>query len=156
MKYLLIIFSCILLVSCGAKINTMTINSDNAEKNINVEFSEERRLNIDINLEEVVIINSMEGITELYGRLEQNRYSRSAPIPILQNDQESFIVIKPRLKDLPYGDLQINSLEAKGKKLIINYKEVENDEYSDKKLSHPMLIIKINLRPESVKLNKLK
>lgn len=156
MKFLLIIFFTLLLWSCNANQKTMSINNNNGSKYENIEFFEERRLNLDIDLGDVLIINSMDGITELYGRLENPKYSRSAPIPVLENSNESFVVIKPNLKDIDYGDFEIKSIENNRNKLVINYREVVNDEYKVQKLMHPIVIIKVKLKPQSVRLNKVK
>lgn len=122
----------------------------------NVEFTEVRRLNYAVNLKEYTIINSTKGIKELYGKLNDSKFSRSAPIPILEGENECFLVVKPKLKKIKYGDIEIEKLESKGSVLIVTYRETESDEYAEKKQSNPIVILKISNRPKTIKFNQSK
>ncbi|MGV4414191.1 hypothetical protein [Chryseobacterium sp. T1] len=156
MKLISIMFLLFFLASCNVNYKKNTMGDFVEARHKNIEFFEERRLNKDIELRDVLIINSIQGITELYARLENPRYSRSAPIPILEDSNEVFLVIKPILKDVLYGDIEIINIERLNDKLVVNYKEIENNEYRDEKLSHPIVIIKVKSNPKSVTLNKVK
>ncbi|AZA54171.1 hypothetical protein EG348_14805 [Chryseobacterium sp. G0201] len=122
----------------------------------NIEFTEVRRLNHTVNLKEYTIINSTKGIKDLYGKLNDSKFSRSSPIPILEGENECFLVLKPKLKKIKYGDIQIEKIEAKGSILIINYRETESDEYAEKKQSNPIVILKVFNRPKTIQFNQLK
>lgn len=126
----------------------MNTENKNSQK---VEFIEIRRLNSNINLEEYTVITSTKGIKELYMKLNEPRYSRSAPIPVL-DEGEYFLVLKPGLKKINNGDIDVEKLETEGTYLNVFYKEVENQEYTEKKQSNPILIIKIKDSPKKIKL----
>jgi hypothetical protein len=120
-----------------------------------VGFTEIRRLNYPADIKESAVINSTKGIKELYSRLDNTAYSRSAPIPVLENDQECFLILKPKLNNIKYGDIEVKKLESNGSTLIVSYKEVENWEYAEKKQSDPILILKILTKPNLIKLNQI-
>lgn len=126
------------------------MNYDNKDQN-KVEFTEIRRLNFDHNMKEYTVITSTKEIKDLYMELNDSKYSRSAPIPVLQ-EGEYFLVLKPKLKTLKNGDIDIVQMESNSSVLNIFYKEIENQEYSDKKLSSPILILKITDSPKKIKL----
>lgn len=116
-----------------------------------VEFTEIRRLNSNHDLNEYTVITSTKGIKELYMKFNDSRYSRSAPIPVL-DEGEYFLVLKPKLKKVQNGDLEIEKLETDGSTLTVFYKEIENQEYAEKKQSNPILILKIMDSPKKIKL----
>lgn len=126
------------------------MNYDNKDHK-KVEFTEIRRLNFDHNMKEYTVITSTKEIKDLYMELNDSKYSRSAPIPVLQ-EGEYFLVLKPKLKTLKNGDIDIVQMESNSSVLNIFYKEIENQEYSDKKLSSPILILKITDSPKKIKL----
>lgn len=140
-----------MMFSCANSKNNVNVKQSGE----NVEFVEMRRLNSGINLKELSVIHSTTGIKELYGRLNEG-FSRSAPIPVLENNNEFFLVLKPKLKNVQYGDIHIEKIEAKGPVLIVNYKEIENWEYAEKKLSNPVLIVKVLSKPGEIHLNLIK
>lgn len=126
----------------------MNPENKNSQK---IEFTKIRRLNSNISLEEYTIITSTKGIKELYIKFNDSRYSRLAPIPVL-GEGEYFLVLKPGLKKIQNGDIEIEKLETDGATLNIYYKEIENPEYTEKKQSDPVLILKIRSNPMKIKL----
>lgn len=147
------IFGFLLVISCANYKKNMPV-SKNGEK---IEFTEERRLNAEINLKEYTIINSTKGIKELYMRLNDSRFSRSAPIPVLEEGSNAyFLVLKPLLKNKKYGDIEIEKLEKNGSILFVNYKEIESLEYAEKKQTNPIVILRVFNAPSEIKLNLIK
>ncbi|WP_131368662.1 hypothetical protein [Chryseobacterium luteum] len=126
----------------------MNYQNENKDK---VEFTEIRRLNLKTDLKEYTVITSTKGIKELYMKLNDSKYSRSAPIPVLE-EGEYFLVLKPKLKKIKNGDIEIEKLETNGSTLNVFYKEIENQEYTEKKQSDPILILKIMDSPKKIKL----
>ncbi|MDP9960964.1 hypothetical protein [Chryseobacterium lathyri] len=126
------------------------INYQNKNQN-KVEFTEIRRLNLKTDLKEYTVITSTKGIKDVYMKLNDSKYSRSAPIPVLE-EGEYFLVLKPKLKKIKNGDIEIEKLEASTSTLNVFYKEVENQEYKEKKQSDPILIVKITGSPKKIKL----
>ncbi|WP_223607361.1 hypothetical protein [Chryseobacterium sp. OSA05B] len=126
------------------------MNQEN-KKQENVEFTEIRRLNSSIDLSEYTVITSTKGIKDLYMKLNDSKYSRSAPIPVLE-EGEFFLVIKPKLKKIKNGDIEIEKIERNGSTLNVLYKEIENQEYAEKNQSSPILILKIFDSPKKIKL----
>lgn len=161
MSFLLKIFilfglSIFLLGSCG---NFKSAEqTDQKNKNVkNVEFTEIRRLNDNndnIDLKEYTIINSTKGIKDLYDRFK-SKFSRSAPIPVLEREEECFLVLKPRLKNIKYGDIKVEKLESDASTLIVTYREIENWEYAENKQSNPIVILKVFNRPNTIKFNQI-
>ncbi|KFF26200.1 hypothetical protein IW16_10005 [Chryseobacterium vrystaatense] len=143
-------FFSFLVCNCTDYKNVSQMNYDNKDQK-KVEFTEIRRLNFDHNMKEYTVITSTKEIKDLYMELNDSKYSRSAPIPVLQ-EGEYFLVLKPKLKTLKNGDIDIVKMESNSSVLNIFYKEIENQEYSDKKLSHPILILKITDSPKKIKL----
>ncbi len=135
--------------------NSQNMNSSQSQNASQIEFTEERRLNHKIDLNEVTIINTLQELTELYSRMENPDVPRSAPIPPFNEKTESVLVIKPVLKNLVNGDIEIESIKKSKSKLTVNYKEIENWEYSENKWSNPIVIIKISDKPSEIKLNKI-
>lgn len=116
------------------------------------EFSEERRLNRDVVLKEALIIKTFDETLDIYTKLQDKRFSRSAPIPTLFDD-EFLVAIKPKLKKLQYGDIEVVKVEEKNSVLSVYYKEVNNEEYLLDKLKNPIVILRLKGNiPSSVKL----
>ncbi|MCS3529467.1 hypothetical protein [Chryseobacterium sp. JUb7] len=118
-----------------------------------IEFVEIRRLNASSGLKESTVVKTTKEIKELYKKLNDSKYSRSTPIPVLENENEFFLVLKPRMKTLKNGDIEVEKIESDGSTLWVTYKEVENDEYKENKQLNPILIIKILNKPQKIKLN---
>lgn len=123
-----------------------------SRNNTEIIFSEVRRLNKDIPLKEYTIVQSFEETMKLYRLMEDKRFSRSAPIPTL-DENEFLLVLKPKLKTQPYGDIEIEKIEEVKSVLHVYYKEINNEEYQLNKEKNPILILKIEGKiPSSVKL----
>ncbi|MFC6267629.1 hypothetical protein ACFQH0_04500 [Frigoriflavimonas asaccharolytica] len=143
--------------SCNSQRNivvneNLKLNAQNVNDLEKVNFEEIRRLNLNINLKEITVLNDFQETLNLYQRLENGKYARSFPITSLQSG-EKLIVIKPLLSKEKYGDLEILSIENKEGILNINYKEIENQEYYQNKWSNPILIIKVAENYKKIKLN---
>lgn len=126
-------------------------NKSQNDTNENIEFEEMRRVNANIGLKEITLFNNFQEILELYQQLENPKYSKSYPIPDLEND-ETLIVLKPELKNIKYGDFEITSIKKNGDSVFINYKEIENREYAQNKWTNPILIIKISDKFKTIQL----
>lgn len=129
------------------KTNTPIIVKENF-----IDFSEVRRLNKDVDLKEFMILTTFDQTLNLYSKLEDKRFSRSASIPTLFDD-EFFILLQPQMKKLKYGDIDVVRIEENGSILNVYYKEITNDEYSLNKQKNPILILRLKGNiPSSVKL----
>ena len=121
----------------------------------NVEFSEVRRLNREVQLNDFLIIKDFSETVKLYGKLADKRFSRSAPIPTLEYN-EFFLLLKPIMKKQIFGDLEVTKMEMKGSVLNVYYKEISNEEYLLNKQKNPILILRVNgVAPSAVKLINL-
>ncbi|UFH31994.1 hypothetical protein LNP04_18815 [Chryseobacterium sp. C-71] len=121
----------------------------------NVEFSEVRRLNREVQLNDFLIIKDFSETVKLYGKLADKRFSRSAPIPTLE-ENEFFLLLKPIMKKQTFGDLEVTKMEMKGSVLNVYYKEISNEEYLLNKQKNPILILRVNgVAPSGVKLINL-
>jgi len=149
--YFLVCFCFVFLIPLGNLENSMAFGQQQKDKK-NIEFTEIRRLNFAINLKQSTIIKSTKEIKDLYKKLNDSKYSRSAPIPILENDNEVFLILKPRLKRIKYGDVEIEKILADGSIFYVTYKEIDNHEYFEKKLSSPIVILKVLEKPKEIKL----
>ncbi|AZB30075.1 hypothetical protein [Chryseobacterium balustinum] len=124
-----------------------------------VGFSEERRLNKDIDLKEFVILTTFNQTLDIYSKLNDKKFSRSEPIPTLFDD-EFFMLLKPRLKIFKYGDIDVVKIEKEKSVLNVYYTEIENEEYLLNKQKDPILILRlkggvpsnVNLIPLNIKL----
>lgn len=141
-----------LMINCAP--NQMKSQNGNTENLI--EFTEERRLNHSIPLTETYIINTNEDLVKLYSMLENPNIPRSAPIPSVDFTSESIIVVKPKLKDFQYADIEIESIKSEASQYIVQYKEVENFEFSENKWSNPIVILRVKEQPNKVVLEKVK
>ncbi|WP_123902696.1 hypothetical protein [Chryseobacterium elymi] len=123
-----------------------------SKNNNEIKFSEVRRLNKDVPLEEYTILQSFEQTLKLYSLMEDKRFSRSQPIPTL-SENEFLLVLKPILKKQQYGDIEIERIEEDKSVLKVYYKEINNEEYLLNKEKNPVLILKIEGKaPSGVKL----
>lgn len=129
------------------------MNATNPEEKI--EFHEERRLNYEIDLKEVTIVNTIKDLTELYSQFKNPSVPRSAPIPVFDEKTESILIIKPKLETLTFGDIQIKSIEKSNSTLTINYRETENWEFTENKWSDPIIILRVSEKPSEIQLNKI-
>lgn len=121
----------------------------------NVEFSEVRRLNREVQLNDFLIIKDFSETVKLYGKLADKRFSRSAPIPTLE-ENEFFLLLKPIMKKQTFGDLEVTKMEMKGSVLNVYYKEISNEEYLLNKQKNPIVILRVNgVVPSGVKLINL-
>ena len=117
-----------------------------------MEFEEILRTNKDISLPEVSVIATMAELTQLYSDLQDENYPKSAPIPIFDENTESILVIKPELKSIKNGDIEIESIQLSQDTFVVNYKEIENWEYTENNLNHPIVLVKVNHKGNKVKL----
>lgn len=145
-----------LFCSCNSQtISTQHKDVDNntvkIEKREGVEFEEMRRINFKIDIKEVSVLKDFDKILNFYQKLENPKYPKSYPIPSLQ-EGERLIVIKPALKKIKFGDIEIINIENKNETLFINYKEVENWEYKRDHVSDPIVIIKVSEKFNNIKL----
>lgn len=124
-----------------------------------VGFSEEKRLNKDIDLKEFVILTTFSQTLDIYSKLNDKKFSRFEPIPTLFDD-EFFILLKPRLKIFKYGDIDVVKIEKEKSVLNVYYTEIKNEEYLLNKQKNPILILRlkgdvpsnVNLIPLNIKL----
>ncbi|SMC42583.1 hypothetical protein [Moheibacter sediminis] len=137
-------------LSCSNSKNMNAAQSQNF-----IEFTEERKLNHSLNLKETTIINSAQELTELYSKLRDKSIPRSAPIPAFDENTESIIILKPTLKNLTYADIEIESIEKVKSKLRINYREIENWEFTENKWNNPIVILRISEKPSEIQLNRI-
>lgn len=153
MKIFVSIVMMLFVISCNGISNTNAQKTSTLEK---VEYIEERRLNKNVDSKDVFVLDNMDDITAFYTKLQNPGITRQAPIPALE-EGESLLVIKPKTNaTTPYTDIEVTSLTTKGTQLVVNYKEIENWEYTENKQSHPILILKIKNKPKSVILEKVK
>lgn len=140
---------------CGNSVmakSDMNLKSSLDEQDGSVGFSEVRRLNRNIALKEISVITTFGETLDLYDKLDDKKFSRSAPIPTLSDD-EFFIVLKPQLKKIQYGDIEIVKIKEENSALNIYYKEITNEEYSLNKHTNPILILRLKGSiPTSIKL----
>lgn len=135
--------------------NELKAESTMNEPQGNVEFSEERRLNREVQLNDFLIIKDFSETVKLYGKLADKRFSRSAPIPTLE-ENEFFLLLKPVMKKQTFGDLEVIKMEMKDSVLNVYYKEISNEEYLLNKQKNPILILRVNgVAPSGVKLINL-
>lgn len=146
-KYIFFSFCCFLILNCIHHKNGIQ-KSHGKENQQNISFSEIRRLNLSIDLKPYTVINSSEEIHALYKKLRDPGYSRSTPIPMVEKG-EYFLVLKPKLSQIKYGDIEVEKLERKNDVLKVYYKEVENFEYAEQKIENPILILKIFESPKN-------
>lgn len=151
-KHFIFLVVFFLMINCAP--NQMKSQNGNTENQI--EFTEERRLNHSIPLTETYIINTNEDLVKLYSMLENPNIPRSAPIPSVDFTSESIIVVKPKLSDFPYADIEIQSIKNEDSTFFINYKEVENFEFTENKWSNPIVILRVKEQPNKVVLEKVK
>ncbi|KMQ60015.1 hypothetical protein ACM46_17340 [Chryseobacterium angstadtii] len=152
-NFMVLSFMNFLVLNCAEykSVSQINLQKDHPEK---VEYKEIRRLNLNNDLKEYTVITSTKEMKELYMKFNDSKYSRSAPIPVLQKG-EYFLILKPGLKKIKYGDIQIEKMETNGSVLNILYKEIENWEYAEKEQSHPILILKVIGEPKEVKLTTI-
>lgn len=120
-----------------------------------VKFSEVRRLNSEVQLNNFVIIKDFSETVKLYGKIADIRFSRSEPIPTLE-ENEFFLLLKPIMKKQTFGDFEVTKMEMKGSVLNVYYKEIRNEEYFLNKQKNPIVILRVNgVAPSGVKLINL-
>lgn len=120
-----------------------------------VKFSEVRRLNSEVQLNNFLIIKDFSETVKLYGKIADKRFSRSEPIPILE-ENEFFLLLKPIMKKQTFGDFEVTKMEMKGSVLNVYYKEIKNEEYFFNKQKNPIVILRVNgVSPLGVKLINL-
>lgn len=120
-----------------------------------VKFSEVRRLNSEVQLNNFLIIKDFSETVKLYGKIADKRFSRSEPIPILE-ENEFFLLLKPIMKKQTFGDFEVTKMEMKGSVLNVYYKEIRNEEYFFNKQKNPIVILRVNgVSPLGVKLINL-
>ena len=152
-----VLFLSLILVGLGVSScsNSKKITSNQSENSEEMEFTEERRLNNSIKLEEISIINSLDELIELYGKLNDPNVPRSAPIPTFDEQNETILVIKPKLKSETFKDVEIVSIQNKDSQLEINYKEVENWEFTENKWKDPIVILKVTGKFSDIQIKKI-
>ncbi|KQT16836.1 hypothetical protein ASG31_10685 [Chryseobacterium sp. Leaf404] len=145
----------LILVLVGMLSAVNSQNKQSTNKISKIDFIEMRRMNTASKLPELSIVSRQKEVLKLYRSLSDSRFSRSAPIPVLE-DNEALVVLKPKLRSIKYGDINVSKLEEKNGKLTLYYSETENWEYAGEKQSNPVLIIKIFQKPKSITLKYLK
>ncbi len=151
-----VLFLSLILVGLGISCsNSKKIASNQSENNEEMEFTEERRMNNPIKLDEISIINSSKELIELYGKLNDPEVPRSAPIPPFDDQNETILVIKPRLKSETFKDIEIVRIQNNDSQLIINYKEIENWEFTENKWKDPIIILKVTGKFSDIQIKKI-
>ncbi|SKB91928.1 hypothetical protein SAMN05660477_01851 [Soonwooa buanensis] len=141
------------LMSCNG---TSSMHAQKGKTMQKVEYTEERRLNKDFDSKEIFALSTMDEVTNLYGKLQDPQFKRSAPIPIIEAG-ESLLVVKPKASSATdYSDIEIESIQKDEKNIIVKYKKIENWEYKEAKQTHPVLILKIESSPKNLILEKIK
>lgn len=121
----------------------------------NIEFSEVRRVNSEVQFNDFLIIKDFSETVKLYGQLSDKRFLRSAPIPTLE-ENEFFLLLKPIMKKEIYGDFDVTKMEIKGSVLNVYYKEISSEEYLLNKQKNPIVILRVKgISPSAVKLINL-
>ena len=162
MKHTFLLVLSFLIGSTGFSCRSVSVpnNELKAESIMNepqgdVKFSEVRRLNSEVQLNNFVIIKDFSETVKLYGKIADKRFSRSEPIPTLE-DNEFFLLLKPIMKKQTFGDFEVTKMEMKGSVLNVYYKEIRNEEYFLNKQKNPIVILRVNrVAPSSVKLINL-
>ncbi len=117
-----------------------------------IRFSEVRRINRDVPLNDYMILENLAETIKVYGQLADKNFSRSEPIPTL-SDNEFFLLLKPKMKMYLNGDIQVIKMELKGSVLNVYYRENNNEEYLLNNQKNPILILRVSeAAPKSVKL----
>ncbi|WP_312090299.1 hypothetical protein [Chryseobacterium sp.] len=146
------------VVSCSNSVaykSELKPNSEVNQQSDKIEFSEVKRFNRNVVIPETSVITTFKQTIELYRKLADKTFGRSEPIPTL-GDSEYFLVLKPKLKKITYGDIEVENIENKNSSLTVSYKEVESNEYGTEKLTNPILIIKIKGKvPDNIKLKSI-
>ncbi len=146
------------VVSCSNSVaykSELKPNSEVNQQSDKIEFSEVKRFNRNVVIPETSVITTFKQTIELYRKLADKAFGRSEPIPTL-GDSEYFLVLKPKLKKITYGDIEVEKIENKNSSLTVSYKEVESTEYETEKLTNPILIIKIKGKvPDNIKLKSI-
>lgn len=140
------------LNSCSHSKKIASTQSENIE---NVTFTEERKLNSLIELDEISMIHSTEELIELYAKLNDPNVPRSAPIPSFDESSETIIVVKPKLKSQSFGDIEIVSVQNSDSQLNINYKEIESWEFTENKWKDPVVILKVAGKFNALQIKKI-
>ena len=117
-----------------------------------IEFEELLRTNKAVSLPEISVVKTMAELTQLYSDLQDSSYPRSAPIPIFDEKTESILVLNPGLTSVKNGDIEIESIELSKDSFVVTYKEIENWEYTENNLSHPIVLVKVNHKGNNAKL----
>ena len=117
-----------------------------------IEFEEILRTNQEISHPEISVVTTMAELTQLYSDLQDPSYPRSAPIPIFDEKTESILVLNPGLSTIKNGDIQIESIEWSDTSFVVTYKEIENWEYAENNLRHPIVVVKVNHKGNKAKL----
>ena len=87
--FCLLFISLVLLLYCVNLKSERRFNQQNQNLQ-DIEFIEIRRLNVSSNLKEVTVVTTTKDMKEIYRKLDDSEYSKSVPIPVLENDIEFF------------------------------------------------------------------
>lgn len=102
-----------------------------------------REENMAIELPEIQTFHSMDELTAFYGQIQDPSFTRSAPIPFFDSENETIIAIHPTLKKLEFGGIEIEEIKQIGSEVIVTYQELESWEANEKLWKNPLLIIKV-------------
>lgn len=154
MRFLLFLY-CVFLIKFSNLKNYWIFGQQYGDKK-SVEFLEIRKENYNCKLKPYTILNNTKEIKDFYKKINVSTYSKSAPIPVIEGDNNFFVIIKPKLRNIKNGDIEVENIMSDGVTIYINYKEINNDEYLKKKETNPILILKIlHKQPKSIKLTQI-
>lgn len=134
--------------------NSKELSSSSTQNNENVQFTEERRLNSQLNLDEITVIRTVPELVALYEKLNDPNFPRAAPIPLFDEATEFMLVVKPKISTLTYGDIEIEAIQKSASKLIVKYKEIENWEFTENKWKDPVVILRVSGKSAPIELKK--
>ncbi|WP_449387978.1 hypothetical protein [Chryseobacterium lineare] len=150
----LLFLYCVLLINFGNLKNYWVFEQQYRDKK-NVEFIEIRKENYNCKLKPYTILKNTKEIKDFYKKINASTYSKSAPIPVIEGDNNFFLFLKPKLRKIKNGDIEVENIMSDGVTIYINYKEI-NNEYVKKKETNPILILKIlHKQPKSIKLTQI-
>lgn len=151
-----IFFLILILTTIACTPNSLSSKLENSHENTTpIAFFEERRLNKKIDFPEVTVVNSLVKLTEIYAQLEEPNFPRSAPIPSFDPSSESILVLKPKMENNSFSDVNVQKISlTKNNEWLVQYAYAPSEEFVQNKWNDPIIILRVSGHPETVKLVK--
>lgn len=131
-------FFLFLFLNCQSQI----VSTNRVFKRKEIQFEDKYHYSFTITSKDFLLINSQQKMDEVFKRIHnKNKGNRFSPIPTIITGNETYLIIKPPLKDS--NDVLIKKISLDNNILYIKVTEFDNPDFSKTNRLSPNILLKL-------------